>query len=101
MCHHSLTAYGRVALSAADVVVPVRQGPLAPLTEQLAAQATPLAVRHRIVRVSTDGLAEAVRAAPLAVSTMGRGYDADPAGFLAPAAAGRHAALLAKGTPTG
>jgi len=95
--HHSLTAYGRVALSPADVVVPVLEGPLAPLTDELAEQAAPLAGRHRLVRVSTEGLADAVRGAPLAVSTMGRGYDKDPAAFLAAAAAGRHAGALATG----
>ena len=95
--HHSLTAYGRVALLPADVVVPVLAGDLADLGAELAGQAAPLAVRHRLVEVATDGLAAAIRAAPLPVSSMGRGFDADPACFLASAAAGRHAAQLVTG----
>ncbi len=95
--HHSLTAYGRVALLPADVVVPVLPGDLTGLGATLREQASVLGARHRLVEVATDGLAAAVRAAPLAVSSMGRGYDADPACFLTSAAAGRHAAHLATG----
>ncbi|WP_331272908.1 DUF3866 family protein [Motilibacter deserti] len=93
--HHSLTAYGRVALAAADVVVPrladVLPGPLA---EQVRAEAAGLGSRHRLVEVSCAGLPEALDASPAALSSMGRGYAADPAAFLSPAAAGRHAAAL-------
>lgn len=95
--HHSLTAYGRVALLPADVVVPVLDGDLAGLGAELRERAAGLAARHRLVHVTTDGLAAAVRSAPVAVSSMGRSYDADPACFLASAAAGRHAARLATG----
>ena len=49
---------------------------------------------HQIVAVLTDGLLEALRKTPVALSTMGRGLDDDPAYFLAAAAAGRHAADL-------
>ena len=89
--HHSLTAYGRVALARADVVVPALEGPLG---DRVRAQAAPLAERHRLVEVPLAGLEAALRACPVGLSTMGRGYDADPAGFLAAAAAGRHAATL-------
>lgn len=90
--HHSLTAYGRVALAPAELVVP---DGLAPgLAAEVAAALTPLADRHRIVTVPTDGLDAALRAAPVGLSTMGRGLDADHAYFLAAAAAGRHAAGL-------
>lgn len=89
--HHSLTAYGRVALAPADVVVPVLDEPMAtPLADAAAA----LAIRHRIVSVDTDGLLAALRASPVPLSTMGRSLDDDPAYFLASAAAGRHAARL-------
>jgi hypothetical protein len=54
----------------------------------------PLGGRHRLVRVGTDGLDAALRAAPVGLSTMGRGLDADHAYFLAAAAAGRHAAAM-------
>jgi hypothetical protein len=89
--HHSLTAYGRVALAPADVVVPVLPDSFGSL---IAEQAAPLAARHRLVRVQLDGLEEALRACPVPLSTMGRGLDADLAYFLAAAAAGRHAAAL-------
>jgi hypothetical protein len=89
--HHSLTAYGRVALSTADVVVPALSGPF---WDSVRAQAQTLAGRHRVVDVGTDGLREALEESPVRLSTMGRGLDADEAGFVAAAAAGRHAARL-------
>jgi len=92
--HHSLTAYGRVALAPADVVVPVLPGALgARVREQAAALGAPQG-RHRLVEVGVDGLAAALASSPVPLSTMGRGLDADAAAFLAAAAAGRHAAAL-------
>lgn len=92
--HHSLTAYGRVALAPADLVVPDSLDPA--LAAEVAAALAPLAERHRIVAVPTDGLDAALRASPVGLSTMGRGLDADHAYFLAAAAAGRHAAALTR-----
>ena len=89
--HHSLTAYGRVALAPADVVVPDLPGPLGTQVRQ---QAELLGGRHRLVEVRLDGLDDALRAAPVRLQTMGRGLDEDAASFLAAAAAGRHAASL-------
>jgi len=89
--HHSLTAYGRVALAGADVVVPALGGEFG---ARVAAQAQDLAERHRLVSVATDGLDDALAASPVLLSTMGRGLEADHAYFLAAAAAGRHAAAL-------
>jgi hypothetical protein len=89
--HHSLTAYGRVALAPADVVVPSLGGEFG---ARVGREAEPLGQRHTLVRVSTDGLDEALRASPAPLSTMGRGLDDDHAYFLACAAAGRHAAGL-------
>jgi uncharacterized protein DUF3866 len=86
--HHSLTAYGKVALVPADLVVP------ADLPAEVEAALAPLLDRHKLVRVPTDGLDQALRASPVPLSTMGRGLDADHAYFLAAAAAGRHAAAL-------
>jgi Protein of unknown function (DUF3866) len=89
--HHSLTAYGRVALARADIVVP----DLGPgFGERIAAEASPLAGRHNLVVVSVAGLADALRASPVPLSTMGHGLDEELAYFLAAAAAGRHAASL-------
>ncbi|HEX4654696.1 MAG TPA: DUF3866 family protein [Mycobacteriales bacterium] len=89
--HHSQTAYGRVALFPADVVVPLLGGELGAEVRRAAAA---LADRHRLVEVEVDGLVEAMSAVPTPLSSMGRGLAADPAYFLAAAAAGRHAASL-------
>ena len=83
--HHSTTAYGRVALAAADVVVPSSYASLV--------DPAPFA-RHRLVEVDDSGLLDALRGSPAELSTMGRGLDDDPVAFLAAAAAGRHAAGL-------
>jgi 8-oxo-dGTP pyrophosphatase MutT (NUDIX family) len=90
--HHSLTAYGRVALARADIVVPELGGDFG---ADVLAAAAPLASRHNLVPVSVAGLAAILRDCPVPLSTMGRGLDADLAYFLAAAAAGRHAAALA------
>jgi hypothetical protein len=90
--HHSLTAYGRVALAPADLVVPADLP--AELADSVAEALAPLAQRHRIVTVDCAGLDQALRSSPVRLSTMGRGLDADHAYFLAAAAAGRHAASL-------
>jgi len=92
--HHSLTAYGRVALARADVVVPGLPGPFG---AQVAAEAAELGARHSIVTVPVDGLETALRASPARLSTMGRGLAEDLAYFLAAAAAGRHASRLLRG----
>jgi hypothetical protein len=93
--HHSLTAYGRVALARADVVIPELAEPAA---ARIAADAAPLGERHTLVRVPVDGLAEALRTSSVPLSTMGRSLDEDLEYFLAAAAAGRHAASLLPGT---
>jgi hypothetical protein len=90
--HHSLTAYGRVALLPADLPVPDGLEPA--LAAAVEAALASLSARHRLVRVEVDGLDEALRASPVRLSTMGRGLAADRAYFLAAAAAGRHAAAL-------
>ncbi|WP_090031002.1 DUF3866 family protein [Cellulomonas marina] len=100
--HHSLTAYGRVALVPCDVVVPVlddgAEHALAALGARVREQAGRLvapAGRHRAVEVPVgDAELAVLREVPVGLSTMGRGLDADPAAFLASAAAGLHAASL-------
>jgi hypothetical protein len=89
--HHSLTAYGRVALARATVVVPALGGEFG---ARVAEQATPLSARHDVVTVAVDGLEAALRTCPVRLSTMGRGLDADLAYFLAAAAGGPHAGRL-------
>jgi len=87
--HHSLTAYGRVALARADVVVPDLPGEFG---AEVIEAAKSLAARHNLVMVSVAGLRDALAACPVPLSTMGRGLDDDLAYFLAAAAAGRYAA---------
>lgn len=89
--HHSLTAYGRVALARGQIVVPELPGEFG---ARVRAQAEPLRARHELVSVPVDGLHEAIAASPVRVSTMGRGLDQDRASFLSAAAAGRHTAQL-------
>lgn len=57
--HHSRTAYGRVALARAEVVVPELPGAFG---ERVAAEARPLGERHTLVRVGVQGLYDALRA---------------------------------------
>jgi hypothetical protein len=89
--HHSLTAYGQVALARADVVIPALPEPQA---TRVASDVASLATRHRLITVPADGLEEALRATPVPLSTMGRSLDEDVEYFLAAAAAGKHAASL-------
>jgi hypothetical protein len=89
--HHSLTAYGRVAVLPADIPVPLLGGSLG---ERVEAQVGALTPPHRLVHLPVEGLDDALAATPVALSTMGRGLDEDRAAFLASAAAGRHAASL-------
>jgi Protein of unknown function (DUF3866) len=93
--HHSLTAYGRVALARADVVLAALGGDFG---ARVAAEADCLNERHRIVTVPVDGLEAALRSCPAPLSTMGRGLDEDLAYFLTAAAAGRHAGRLLSST---
>ncbi|GAB4085561.1 DUF3866 family protein [Myceligenerans cantabricum] len=102
--HHSLTAYGRVALAAADIPVPVPApdveelpgwGP--DLTDHIRAQVAALgaAGRHRLVDVPAgDDLVATLRTSPGGLRTMGRGLDEDPASFVTAAVAGVHAQQL-------
>lgn len=108
--HHSLTAYGRVALLPADLAVPdfsraTELSGMAGLAEVAAldpgVRASVAALdRHHAVRVDLTGLDDALRSAPLRLSTMGRDLDGDPAYFLAAAAGGRHAVSLLDPHPT-
>ncbi len=96
--HHSLTAYGRVALAAADVVVPLLPGEFGARVRAGAASLGPGAGgRHRLVEVEVTGLEAGLAACPVELATMGRSVEDDPTPFLAAAAAGRHAATLVTG----
>ena len=91
--HHSLTAYGQVALAGADVVIPALPEAQA---ARVASAVAPLATRHRLITVPVNGLEEALRSTPVTLSTMGRSLDEDLEYFLAAAAAGAHAAALVR-----
>jgi len=90
--HHSLTAFGRVALAGVDLAVP--EGLPVDLSAQVADDLAAQPERNRIVYVSDRGLLEALAQSPVTLSTMGRGLAEDSWYFLAAAAAGRHAAAL-------
>src|SRR5690625_1371055 len=108
--HHSLTAYARVALAPAAVVVPqlrtataylaadIDDGIVAALHElagQVEAEVELLITtigRHTRADVPVSELFAALQATPVRLSTMGRGLAQDPAAFLAAAAAGKYAA---------
>lgn len=92
--HHSLTAYGRVALAPADLVLPDLGGWAG---SAIRAAAEPLGARHRLVTVPAQGLLKALTSCPVPLSCMGRGLDDDLEYFVANAAAGRHAATLIDG----
>ena len=93
--HHSLTAYGRVALLPCDIAVPdfSTEPDLADLMDPVRGAMTQLS-RHRLVSVDLDGLRDVLAHSPVQLSSMGRRLDQDPGYFLAAAAAGRHAAAL-------
>jgi hypothetical protein len=98
--HHSLTAYGRVALAPAQIAVPRLGGEFG---ARVLDQASGLAGRHELVRVDVEGLEDALRSAEkdwgVRLSTMGRRLDEDLAYFLAAAVAGRHTATLLPASP--
>lgn len=91
--HHSLTAYGRVALVPAQVPIPLEDSGIG---REVRRQAHELCAgsggRLAPVDVPTDGLDAALATSPVRLSTMGRGVEDDRASFVAAAAAGRHAA---------
>ena len=89
--HHSLTAYGRVAAPCRRRPDPRAGGDFGALVRQ---QASALSPPHRLVSVDRRRAQAGAGATPVALSTMGRGLDDDPAAFLERGAAGRHAAAL-------
>ncbi|QNG39451.1 DUF3866 family protein [Geodermatophilaceae bacterium NBWT11] len=91
--HHSLTAFGRVALGGVTLVAP--RGLSSELGTQVGEDLAGQPERNPVVWVPTEGLDDALAASPVRLSTMGRGLDAERAYFLAQAAAGRYAADLA------
>jgi hypothetical protein len=89
--HHSLTAFGRVALGGVTLIAP--RGLSSELGGQVGEDLAGQPERNPVVWVDTDGLDEALVLSPVPLRTMGRGYPEERAYFLAAAAAGRFAAL--------
>ena len=93
--HHSLTAYGRVAMAPADLPVPLLGGELG---DRVLRQARDLvrdsAGRLQLREVDVSGLVDVLASTPVRLSTMGRGLDHDEASFVTAAAAGRFTATL-------
>ena len=94
--HHSRTAYGRALLTPADLPVTTLPDPEldALVRSQLDALVNDARAELTVVEVPADGLLDALHTSPVALTTMGRGLDADPAPFVAAAAAGAHAGAL-------
>jgi hypothetical protein len=93
--HHSLTAYGRVAMAAADLPVPLLGGEFGGrVLEQARDLAAGSGGRLTLREVDVAGLVDALHRSPVRLSTMGRGLDQDQASFVTAAAAGRFAATL-------
>jgi hypothetical protein len=94
--HHSRTAYGRALLTPADVpVTTLDDAELDALVrDQLAELVSTARADLTVVEVPGEGLLDALRTSPVALTTMGRDLDEDPAPFVAAAAAGAHAAVL-------
>lgn len=93
--HHSLTAYGRVALSPADVPIPLPRNDFdARVADEARGLCAASGGRLRLVEVAQDGIDEALATSPVRLSTMGRGLETDRAAFVAAAVAGAHAASL-------
>ena len=89
--HHSLTAFGRIALGGVTLIAP--RGLSSELGGQIDEDLAGQPERNPVVWVDTDGLEAALGLSPVPLRTMGRGFPEERAYFLAAAAAGRYAAL--------
>ena len=89
--HHSLTAFGRVALGGVTLIAP--RGLSSELGALVDADLAGQPARNPVVWVDTDGLDDALLLSPVPLRSMGRGYPEEAGYFLACAAAGRYAAL--------
>ncbi len=93
--HHSRTAYGRIVLAEATLVLPDLPGDFGALVAQQARQLVAEARGDvRLVTQETSGLFAALQACPVPLSSMGRALAQDAEYFVAQAAAGRFAAGL-------
>lgn len=107
LSHHTATTFGRAALAPADLVLPAVARDPAPtagrgvdldqeirdaVDREVLAPARARGVEHRVRTARADGIADALEALPVRLSTMGRGLSEDPEAFVYAALAGRYAA---------
>lgn len=93
LSHHTLTNLGRLVRSRVTLAIPgLPPEQAAAVNEQIAGD---IAARHEIRQVAAELLAPLLEASPVPLETMGRGFAADPAFFLAAAAAGWTAGEMA------
>ena len=93
--HHSLAALARIALAPAIVAMPTLEHALAEQVDE-ALRAAGVLEKHKAIRASA-GCSAPPDLRGVAVRTMGRTFDDDPAFFDAAFAAGEVAAQLTKG----
>jgi hypothetical protein len=94
MSHHTITALS-LALARATVTLP----PLDPERAEIVRariDAATLRERHDVIEVDTAPVEAALKSSPVPLRSMGRSYDDDPDFFRAAAAAGVHAAGVAR-----
>lgn len=94
--HHTLTALSRIALARSLVPVPVLPAEWAEVVEE-SLEVSGVLGRHRSVVARSHGGAYSPDLRGVAVTTMGRGPDDDPAFFAAAYAAGEVCARVAAG----
>lgn len=94
LSHHSVTAFGRVALGGADLVWPAG-AVVPPGTWEAACDLLRVNPAHRLVPVEVADLPAALALSPVPLISMGRRLAEDPLPFLAAAAAGLLAASRA------
>lgn len=94
LSHHSVTAFGRVALGGADLVWPAGVV-VPPGTWEAARDLVRANPAHRLVEVDVEDLPAGLALAPVPLISMGRTLEQDPLPFLAAAAAGLLAARRA------
>jgi len=93
--HHSLTALAAVVGPGALVAVPVLADPTQRTVVAEALRAAGIGDRHLVVEAQGEPALELLARQGIAVDSMGRGVERDPAFFLAAGAAGAVAAGLA------
>ncbi|WP_031515151.1 DUF3866 family protein [Desulfofalx alkaliphila] len=93
LSHHTVTALGKVALAPCTVTVPKLEKERAQLLQQQL-QDSGILEKHRVVYLEASKGIDALKAAGIKVTTMGRTLEQDREFFLSAAAAGLKAAQM-------